>query len=138
MGDLIHGFAATGVQIITLAAAFLLLLGFAISSLRWVMQAAREGLAPAYQSYRMKIGRTVLIGLEVLLAATILKTIVTPPHRGGAGADPLHRGHSNRPGLDNHAGNLRPLALAEIGARSRHQTCFRSCAPRNPRRDVEE
>lgn len=79
MGDLIHGFAATGVQIITLAAAFLLLLGFAISSLRWVMQAAREGLAPAYQSYRMKIGRTVLIGLEVLLAATILKTIVTPP-----------------------------------------------------------
>ena len=79
MDEVVHTFAAAGVQIITLAAAFLLLLGFAISSVKWVMQASSEGSSPAYSTYRMKIGRTILIGLEVLLAATILKSIVAPP-----------------------------------------------------------
>jgi len=79
MDEVVHTFAARSVQIITLAAALLLLLGFAISSVKWVLQASKEGITPAYQIYRVKIGRTVLIGLEVLLAATILKTIVTPP-----------------------------------------------------------
>ena len=79
MHEVVHVFASTGVQAITLAAAFLLLLGFAISSVKWVLQAQSEGMGPAYSTYRQKIGRTVLIGLEVLLAATILKTIVAPP-----------------------------------------------------------
>ena len=69
MDEVVHTFAAAGVQIITLAAAFLLLLGFAISSVKWIMQASSEGISPAYSTYRMKIGRTILIGLEVLLAA---------------------------------------------------------------------
>ena len=79
MYDVVHTFAAAGVRIITLAAAFLLLLGFAISSVRWIIQASSEGLSPACKTYRMKIGRTILIGLEVLLAATILRSIVAPP-----------------------------------------------------------
>jgi len=79
MHEAVHVFASIGVQAITLAAAFLLLLGFAISSVKWVIQAQSDGMAPAYRTYRKKIGRTVLIGLEVLLAATILKTIVAPP-----------------------------------------------------------
>lgn len=79
MHEIVHSFASTGVQIVTLSAAFLLLFGFAISSAKWLMQVLSEGRGPAYSTYRRKIGRTVLIGLEVLLAATILKTIVTPP-----------------------------------------------------------
>ena len=79
MDEVVHTFAVAGVRIITLAAAFLLLLGFAISSVRWIIQASSEGLSPACNTYRLKIGRTILIGLEVLLAATILKSIVAPP-----------------------------------------------------------
>lgn len=79
MHEVVHIFASTGVKVVTLAAAFLLLLGFAISSVKWLMQVRSEGVAPACRNYRQKIGRTVLIGLEVLLAATILKTIVAPP-----------------------------------------------------------
>lgn len=79
MHELVHTFASTGVTVVTLAAAFLLLLGFAMSSVKWAMQARTEGREAAYHTYRRKIGRTVLIGLEVLLAATILKTIVAPP-----------------------------------------------------------
>ena len=79
MHEVVHVFASTGVRVITLAAALLLLFGFAISSVKWIMQALSEGISPAYSTYRRKIGRTILIGLEVLLAATILKTIVAPP-----------------------------------------------------------
>ena len=79
MHEVVDTFASSGVEIITLAAAFLLLLGFAISSVKWIFQASGKGLSPAYSTYRRKIGRTVLIGLEVLLAATILKTIVATP-----------------------------------------------------------
>ena len=79
MHEVVNNFASTGVRVVTLAAAFLLLLGFAISAVKWLVQILSEGREPAYNTYRRKIGRTVLIGLEVLLAATILKTIVTPP-----------------------------------------------------------
>ena len=79
MHESVHTFVSTGVTAITLAAAFLLLLGFVISSVKWITQALSEGLSPAFSTYRRKIGRTVLIGLEVLLAATILKTIVATP-----------------------------------------------------------
>ena len=79
MHEVVHTFASSGVEIITLTAAFLLLLGFATSSVKWITQASGEGLSSAYNTYRRKIGRTVLIGLEVLLAATILKTIVATP-----------------------------------------------------------
>ena len=79
MHDIVHTLASNGVRIVTLAAAFLLLLGFAVSSFKWFRQVLSEGREPAYHTSRHKIGRTVLIGLEVLLAATILKTIVTPP-----------------------------------------------------------
>lgn len=35
--------------------------------------------APAIQGYRRAIGRAILIGLEILVAATIIKTIVFDP-----------------------------------------------------------
>lgn len=79
MHEIAHVFSATAVRVVTLSAAFLLLLGFAISSAKWIVQCSREGRGPAYTTYRHKIGRTILIGLEVLLAATILKTIIAPP-----------------------------------------------------------
>ena len=62
-----------------LTAAALLVLGFVITTALW----ARDGLVkkdPAARSrYREALARSILIGLEVLTAATIIKTVTLTP-----------------------------------------------------------
>ncbi len=62
-----------------LTAAALLVLGFVITTALW----ARDGLVkkdPAARSrYRGALARSILIGLEVLTAATIIKTVTLTP-----------------------------------------------------------
>jgi uncharacterized membrane protein len=53
----------------------LMVLGFVIATVRWVRQYLQDRTSPAGKNYRQALGRVVLIGLEVLVAATILKTI---------------------------------------------------------------
>ncbi len=67
--------------ILTLEAigAFALILGFVISTIRCVMEISRKGAKEAIEGYRMAMGRTVLIGLEILVIATIIKTITFDP-----------------------------------------------------------
>jgi uncharacterized membrane protein len=55
--------------------AFALILGFVISTIICVLEISRKGAKEAIENYRKAIGRTVLIGLEILVAATIIKTI---------------------------------------------------------------
>ena len=74
-----HSLLSTSINMLTLVAGFLLVLGFAISTITWVRQAVAEDPSTALVTYRRKLGRTVLIGLDLLLAATILKTIVAAP-----------------------------------------------------------
>ena len=45
----------------------------------------REGEQVALGHYRHALGRSVLIGLEVLLTATIIKTIIVVPSFEGLG-----------------------------------------------------
>ena len=71
-------FVATGVDVLTLVAGFLLFTGFVRASAKWLSQALSKGPAAALGTYRRKLSRTVLIGLELLLAATILETIIIP------------------------------------------------------------
>ena len=59
--------------------AFLLLLGFAVATFHWVRDFQRGGALPAFTSYRKAIARVVLIGLEILVAATVVKTIIIDP-----------------------------------------------------------
>ena len=59
--------------------ALALILGFLYASYKCLRQWLREGRKPAVREYRKALGRTVLIGLEVLVAATIIKTITLPP-----------------------------------------------------------
>ena len=61
------------------ASAFLLLLGFVVATFHWVRNYPRDGALPAFESYRKAIARVVLIGLEILVAATIIKTIIIDP-----------------------------------------------------------
>ncbi len=78
MDERFHAAVSSGVELLTLVAASLLIVGFVISTVKWIGQVVSEGQDTAYGTYRIKLGRTVLIGLELLVAATILKTIVTP------------------------------------------------------------
>ena len=57
----------------------LLLLGFAVATVRCIAGCARRGRKPAVAEYRQALGRTTLIGLEVLVAAPISKTITLEP-----------------------------------------------------------
>jgi uncharacterized membrane protein len=46
-----------------------------ISTIRCILEISRKRAKEAIEGYRKGIGRTVLIGLETLVAATIIKTI---------------------------------------------------------------
>lgn len=56
-----------------------LVLGFVIATVVWVRQLGTRGKLPAYERYRQALGRVVVIGLEILVAATIIKTITVDP-----------------------------------------------------------
>ena len=52
-----------------------LVLGFVIATLRYAREIRTRGAQEAFSRYRQAIARGLLIGLEVLVAATIIKTI---------------------------------------------------------------
>jgi len=62
-----------------------LILGFLLASVHYVRWCFREGAQPATARYRKALGRVVLIGLEILVAATIIKTITLEPTLKSAG-----------------------------------------------------
>jgi uncharacterized membrane protein len=68
---------ATLTRSLELIAGGLLVLGFILATGRWFMETRREGLDVGVERYRHSLGRVVAIGLEVLVAATIIKTITT-------------------------------------------------------------
>ena len=52
---------------------------FLVATFHGVRRYRRDGAQPAIARYRKALGRTVLIGLEVLAAVTIIKTITLDP-----------------------------------------------------------
>jgi len=66
-------------QILEIIGATALIVGFVIATVRCVLHVNQLGATQAIQSYRQAIGRVVLIGLEILVAATIIKTIILDP-----------------------------------------------------------
>ena len=59
--------------------AFALILGFLIATSRCVLKIKPLGAMQAIEGYRRARGRVILIGLEILVAATIIKTIIIDP-----------------------------------------------------------
>ncbi len=57
------------------AAVLLLLIGFALSTGRFLYRALRGPGLPAYHSFRRELGRCLLLTLEFLIAADIIYTI---------------------------------------------------------------
>jgi uncharacterized membrane protein len=67
------------IQLLEICGAGLLILGFVVATWVWATQILQQGYDAALGAYRRSLGRTVLIGLEVLVAATIIKTIIIEP-----------------------------------------------------------
>ncbi len=63
------------VQVLEIVGAGALVLGFVIATVQCFLRSLQQGAMPAVNRYRRALGRVVLIGLEILVAATILKTI---------------------------------------------------------------
>ena len=68
---LIHGLEFCG--------AGFLILGFIVATSRWLKTLGKAGHPAATKRYRQALARSILIGLEILLAATIIKTITLEP-----------------------------------------------------------
>lgn len=66
-------------QILEIVGAGFLTLGFVIHTTRWLHQMGQQRPLVALDLYRRTLERSVLIGLEILVAATIIKTITVEP-----------------------------------------------------------
>jgi uncharacterized membrane protein len=61
-----------------LAGVALIIGGLVIASARYALPAPSGGV-PRYQRYRQDLGRAILLGLEVLVAADIVRTVAFTP-----------------------------------------------------------
>ena len=73
------------IKLLEIAGAGALVLGFLVGTFNYLRRYFREGADAARARYRQSLGRTVLIGLEVLVAATVIKTITLDPTIRSAG-----------------------------------------------------
>jgi uncharacterized membrane protein len=79
MPEQIHSGLEILAQILEIVGASLLVIGFIIATVIYVLQNFQRGALLALVSYRKSLGRVILIGLEILVAATIIKTITVDP-----------------------------------------------------------
>ncbi|MDQ6751289.1 MAG: DUF1622 domain-containing protein [Actinomycetota bacterium] len=61
-------------------------LGIAVASVIFASRALRaDGFPEVYRAYRQGLGRAILLGLELLVAADIIRTVAVSPSFRGAG-----------------------------------------------------
>ena len=86
MPDLVLQSLTLVTQLLEICGACFLILGFIFDTTRWWSGYIRQQDAlTALVRYRRSLGRSVLIGLEILVAATIIKTIIVEPSVDGMG-----------------------------------------------------
>lgn len=66
-------------QLVDAAGVGLIVIGLSITTVRFLLQ-LRRGISEAYQNYRQGVGRTLLLGLEFLVAADIIRTVAIDPN----------------------------------------------------------
>lgn len=72
-------FARLSSQILETLSFAVILFGVAIATIVFLLRVWRDGFEPHYREYRANLGRGILIGLELLIAADILKSVVIDP-----------------------------------------------------------
>lgn len=85
MTDVVVQLLEVLIRLLEICGATLLILGFIVATWKWTQRIRREGHQKALGPYRKALGRSVLIGLEVLVAATIIKTVIVEPSLEGLG-----------------------------------------------------
>lgn len=75
----ISGFVRLAVLLLEVAGTVAILGGAVVSTIAFVRRTWRAGFEQAYRPYRADLGRSILIGLELLVAGDILKTLVIAP-----------------------------------------------------------
>ena len=68
IGVTAYGIEAFGVLII--------LIGTAVASVRFVSRLSREPMRDNYSSYRLTVGRAIILGLEFLIAGDVVRTVI--------------------------------------------------------------
>jgi uncharacterized membrane protein len=56
-----------------------ILIAVAVSTVVFLMYVGHDGFETSYRAYRANLGRGILIGLEILIAGDILKSVVVDP-----------------------------------------------------------
>ncbi|HWK39538.1 MAG TPA: DUF1622 domain-containing protein [Hyphomicrobium sp.] len=66
-------------EVLDIAAFAVILIAVAISTSVFIVRVLHTGFLANYRDYRANLGRGILIGLEILIAADILKSVVVDP-----------------------------------------------------------
>jgi uncharacterized membrane protein len=66
-------------EVLDITSFAVILLGVAISTAVFLVRVWQTGFLANYRDYRANLGRGILIGLELLIAADILKSVVVDP-----------------------------------------------------------
>lgn len=73
-------------KVIDALGVLVVVLGIAVASVIFASRALRaDGFTEAYRAYRQGLGRAILLGLELLVAADIIRTVAVSPSFRGAG-----------------------------------------------------
>lgn len=75
MPDMVQQNLAFLTQLLDIAGAAFMVFGFVVTTVRYIVRYFGQGADAAIGYYRQSLGRVVIIGLEVLVASTIIKTI---------------------------------------------------------------
>jgi uncharacterized membrane protein len=75
-----EAWVVTAAHAVEIVGVVVLLAGAGLASTAFVRRLVRgAGFTPAYQSLRMDLGRAILLGLELLVAGDIIKTVAVAP-----------------------------------------------------------
>ena len=76
-------FVRVSTMTLEMAGLIIITIGVAVSTALFLMRVPREAFESSYRNYRANLGRGILIGLELLIAADILKSVVIDPTLNG-------------------------------------------------------
>lgn len=66
-------------ELVDLAGVAVIIIGAVIATVSALRTLLRRSGRPVYESYRQQLGRSILLGLELLVAADIIRTVAVTP-----------------------------------------------------------
>lgn len=76
---MLKSFYELSVSLLEISGTLVILIGSIAATWQFFRQALRDGYSQAYHPFRTTLGRSILLGLEFLVAADILNSLVIAP-----------------------------------------------------------